>query len=320
VGPQVEGKAVTDGIDVLVVGSANVDLVVKTSAFPGPGETVVGSDFKTYPGGKGANQAVAVARLGGRTALLGCVGKDPHGKLLRETLDLAGVDTEALRSRASVPTGVALITVDASGENSIVVVPGANATLGAEDVREFEHLFRAARVVLLQLETSLEAAAKALEIAHGFGKLAILNPAPAQQVPDSFFGMTDFLTPNRSELEVLTGRTVRTEADAEFAARLLLEKGAGNVVVTLGGRGALYLGRGSKRRVQAFPVRSVDTTAAGDAFNAALALGLARGLPLTDVLLFANAAGALATTTAGAQPSLPDLGRVEKLLGHKLGL
>ncbi len=307
----------TETLDVLVVGSANVDLVVRAPVFPGPGETVVGTDFKTYPGGKGANQAVGVARLGGRTALLGCVGADTHGRFLRETLKSAGVDTRALQLREGVPTGVALITVDAGGENSIVVVPGANAALTREDVRGAEDLLRAARVVLLQLETTVEAVEEALRMARMFGKLVVLNPAPAQEIPESFFELTDFLTPNRSELAALSGRSVRSEADVEFAAAVLLEKGAENVVVTLGREGALYLGRGSKRRVQAFPVRPVDTTAAGDAFNAAFAFGLARGLALTDALLFANAAGALATTVAGAQPSLPDLQAVQGLLGRR---
>ena len=305
-------------LDVLVVGSANVDLVVTAPRMPAPGETVVGTGFATYEGGKGANQAVAVARLGGRVALLGCVGDDPYGAGLRKALVSAGVDTTGLRTRSGVPTGVAVITVDAAGENSIVVVPGANATLTPEDVLDARDLLAGSAVVLVQLETSLEAVSETLRLSRELGKVTVLNPAPAQPVPEELLGLATFLTPNRSELETLSGKAVRDVSDAELAAAVLLEKGAQNVVTTLGEAGALYLGAGSRRHVQAFPVNPVDTTAAGDAFNAAFAVALARGVSLADALVFANAAGALATTVAGAQPSLPALEAVEKLVGRAI--
>jgi ribokinase len=302
--------------EIVVVGSLNADLVTRLDRFPAPGETVTALDFAVHPGGKGANQAYAAARLGGRVAMLGCVGRDVHGERLTESLRSVGVDVSAVSRDAEAPTGMALITLDASGENQIVVVPGANARLTPELVRAHEARIAAAAVVLLQLEVPLPVVEVATRIAHDGGAAVILDPAPApaQPLPASLLKGVDFLTPNQSELQTLTGRAVASQAEA--AARSLADGSPLRVIVKMGDVGALLVDASRQSFWPALRVRAVDATGAGDAFNAALAVALAEGRPLPDAGRLAVAAGALCVTRAGAQPSMPTRQEIEAALAR----
>jgi ribokinase len=285
---------------IAVVGSLNLDLVVRVPRLPGPGETVSGDDVFSNPGGKGANQAVAAARLGRQVAMVGCVGDDQAGRDLLASLKADGVDTAHVRVVDDVPSGQAFITVSEDGENQIVVSPGANARLTVEDVRAAEGALRAAAVTLLQLEIPLEAVAAAARTAGG---TVVLNPAPVRALPEELLAAVDVLVPNRVELAQLAAAPV--PATVEEAAALADRLPAGAVVVTLGGDGALVVGRGHARHIPAVPVRPVDTTAAGDAFCGGLADALAAGAALEDAARWAARVAAAACTRPGAQASLP---------------
>jgi len=289
---------------IVVVGSLNADLVTRLERFPAPGETVTALDFTVHPGGKGANQAYAAARLGGQVAMVGSVGRDLYGERLTESLRSAGVDVTPVDRDAEAPTGMAFINVDGSGQNEIVIVPGANARLTVERVRAQEARIASAAVVLLQLEVPLPVVETAARIARDGGAVVILDPAPApvQPLPASLLGCVDFLTPNLGELETLTGRAVG--GDVEAAARRLAKGGARRVVVKMGEAGALLVDAGGPSLWPAPRVKAIDTTGAGDAFNAALAVALAEGLPLAEAGRLAVTAGALCVTRAGAQPSM----------------
>ncbi|TQL22403.1 ribokinase [Streptomyces sp. SLBN-134] len=297
--------------DLLVVGSANADLVIGVERRPAAGETVLGSDLAVHPGGKGANQAVAAARLGARTALLARVGDDGHGRLLLESQRAAGVDTAGVLV-GGAPTGVALITVDPSGDNSIVVSPGANGRLTPADVRAAGDLFRASRVVSTQLEIPLETV---LEVARNLapGSRLVLNPSPPQPLPAEVLAACDPLIVNEHEAKVILGDTAGAGDRPEDWARLLLEKGPRSVVVTLGGEGALVASPEGVARVPSVKVRAVDTTGAGDAFTAALAWRLGAGEPLAEAAAYAARVGAVAVTREGAQVSYPTAAEVAAL-------
>jgi len=297
--------------DLLVVGSANADLVIGVERRPGAGETVLGSDLAVHPGGKGANQAVAAARLGARTALLARVGDDGHGRLLMESQRAAGVDTAGVLV-GGAPTGVALITVDPSGDNSIVVSPGANGRLTPADVRAAGDLFRASRVVSTQLEIPLETV---LEVARNLapGTRLVLNPSPPQPLPAEVLAACDPLIVNEHEAKVILGDTAGAGDRPEDWARLLLEKGPRSVVVTLGGEGALVASPEGVARVPSVKVRAVDTTGAGDAFTAALAWRLGAGEPLAEAAAYAARVGAVTVTREGAQASYPTAAEVAAL-------
>ncbi|MFI2911385.1 ribokinase [Streptomyces sp. PDY-4] len=297
--------------DLLVVGSANADLVIGVERRPAAGETVLGSDLAVHPGGKGANQAVAAARLGARTALLARVGDDGHGRLLLESQRAAGVDTAGVLV-GGAPTGVALITVDPSGDNSIVVSPGANGRLTPADVRAAGDLFRASRVVSTQLEIPLETV---LEVARNLapGTRLVLNPSPPQPLPAEVLAACDPLIVNEHEAKVILGDTAGAGDRPEDWARLLLEKGPRSVVVTLGGEGALVASPEGVARVPSVKVRAVDTTGAGDAFTAALAWRLGAGEPLAEAAAYAARVGAVAVTREGAQASYPTAAEVAAL-------
>ncbi|MEU4000063.1 ribokinase [Streptomyces fungicidicus] len=297
--------------DLLVVGSANADLVIGVERRPGAGETVLGSDLAVHPGGKGANQAVAAARLGARTALLARVGDDGHGRLLMESQRAAGVDTAGVLV-GGAPTGVALITVDPSGDNSIVVSPGANGRLTPADVRAAGDLFRASRVVSTQLEIPLETV---LEVARNLapGSRLVLNPSPPQPLPAEVLAACDPLIVNEHEAKVILGDTAGAGDRPEDWARLLLEKGPRSVVVTLGGEGALVASPEGVARVPSVKVRAVDTTGAGDAFTAALAWRLGAGEPLAEAAAYAARVGAVTVTREGAQASYPTAAEVAAL-------
>ncbi len=295
---------------VLVVGSLNMDLVVGVEAQPRPSDTVLASDVATFPGGKGANQAAAAARAGGDVRMLGRVGTDDYGQGLKSALETVGVDTGFVAA-VEGQSGLAFITVDAAGENMIVVSSGANGRLGPSDLGD-EH-FEDVAVVLMQLEIPLGTVSCAAELARARGVPVVLNAAPARELPAELLKNVTYLVVNEGEAGFLAGLQVTDVSSAQVAGRKLLERGVGNVVVTLGGGGVAWVGE-SEGRSSAFEVQVVDTTAAGDAFCGALAVRLAAGEPLAEAVRFANAAGALATTKKGAQPSLPSRGAVEDLL------
>lgn len=296
--------------DLLVVGSANADLVVGVERRPGAGETVLGGDLAVHPGGKGANQAVAAARLGARTALLARVGDDGHGTLLLDSLRSAGVDTSAVLT-GGAPTGVALITVDPSGDNSIVVSPGANARLTGGDVRAAAGVLGAARVVSAQLEIPLETVAELVRSLPE-GTRFVLNPSPPRPLPAEVLAACDPLVVNEHEARVLLGDEGAGDDPAEWARRLLA-LGPRSVVVTLGARGALVCDASGARAVPSVVVDAVDTTGAGDAFTAALAWQLGAGAEPVRAAAFAARVGAAAVTRRGAQESYPTAAEVAAL-------
>lgn len=301
---------------VTVVGSLNMDLVVRAPRIPRPGETIIGGEFRTVPGGKGANQAVAAARLGAQVAMVGRVGGDAFGGLLLENLAAAGVDHTFVTRDVEAATGVALIEVDDAGQNSIVVVSGANMRLAPADVEAAAAAIGVADVLLLQLESPLETVTRAAQVAHARGVTVILNPAPARPVPAGLLGLVDVLIPNESETALLTGLPVGDQEEAQAAAAALRRMGVATVILTLGERGALLAYEGGAELFPAFDVTPVDTTAAGDAFVGGLAVALAEGRPLQEAVRWGNAAGALATTRLGAQPSLPTRQALDDMLAH----
>ncbi len=301
------------GPSVCVVGSLNIDLVVKVPRLPRVGETVSGGVFRTFPGGKGANQAVAAARLGAQVTMVGRVGEDGFGAVLVEGLQNAGIDVRHVRRTPGIATGVALIGVDPQGQNLIMVAPGANAQLTPEDVRSAREAIVGAQVVLLQLEVPIPAVLEAARIARDAGAIVCLDPAPAMPLPPEFPSLVDVIHPNETEASQLTGLEILTVEDAMQAARRLRAEGYRVAVVKIGDRGAVYASAEGHGHVPAFPVPAVDATAAGDAFAAALGVALAEGRVLPEAVRFANAAGARKVTRMGAQ-SMPSRREVEELL------
>lgn len=300
---------------IVVVGSLMMDLVVRAPRLPLPGESLLSHSFQTSPGGKGANQAVAAARLGGTVRMIGRVGYDGYGGELRDTLARDGVEIGHVRTDPGAATGVAFIAVDDGGQNSIIVASGANMRVGPGDVDDAREAIAGAGMLVLQLEVPLEASERAIAIARAAGVPVILNPAPARPLPAGLIAQVDYLIPNESEATLLTGIAVNDATSAEAAARALMAQGARTVIVTLGGKGALVVSAEATTRIAPFTVTPVDTTAAGDAFVGALAVALTEGMRLIEAARFASAAGALTVTKAGAQPSLPSLADVQALLG-----
>jgi ribokinase len=301
---------------ITVVGSLNMDLIVSAPRIPGPGETVIGGGFHTAAGGKGANQAVAAARLGAQVNMVGRVGDDTYGQVQLSNLAADGVDTTFVTVDPKAHTGVALITVDDVGENSIVVSPGANWHVSATNVEAAKAAISGADMLLLQLETQPEVVTRAIELAARHDVPVVLNPAPARPVPPELLAQVTYLIPNESETALLSGQPVADLGSAQAAARKLREMGVGTVVLTLGGKGAFLVAQKQEKHVPAFAVEVVDTTAAGDAFVAGFAVAVASGKPLLEAVRFATATGGLATTKLGAQPSLPTLAEVKRLLGE----
>jgi ribokinase len=294
---------------VLVVGSANVDYTVALPRLPVPGETVSEGTLLVNHGGKGANQAVAARRLGAEVRLVGCVGADAAGRAIVDALAAEGIGVSGVTAAEGVATGTALIAVDQAGRNQIAVAPGANRALDGSWVQARDADFSWAQVLVCQLEIPAVAVVEALTRARSHGILTILNPAPVPDSPPDLWALVDYLTPNRGEVERLGGM-----AGVAGAATALRERGVGTVVVTLGEDGALACGPSRAVPVPGFAVEAVDTTAAGDAFNAGLAVALAEGRELTTAVRFANAVGALACTRRGAQDSLPGRAAVDRLL------
>lgn len=302
--------------NIAVVGSLNMDLVAYTTRLPQVGETLLGVDFQTFPGGKGANQSVAAARLGGQVTMIGKVGRDDFGKALTENLRSNGVNTDHILVDEEHPTGTAVITVDAEGRNTIVVIAGSNYQLSPHDVEQYREVIAAAAVLLLQLETPLDTVLRAAELAHEHGVRVLLNPAPAQPLPDALYALVDVLIPNESEAALLAGSPVENAEQVAQAAAILRQKGAKNVLMTLGKQGAAWLDASGSRSIPAFPVRAVDSTAAGDAFIGGLSCALAQQLSVEEALRWGNAAGALAVTRKGAQSSLPSREELENFLAQ----
>ena len=297
--------------DIIVVGSLNMDLVIRAERMPLPGETIPGHGFQTIPGGKGANQAVAAARLGNRVAMAGRIGDDDFGTALVENLNRQGVDASPIRVDSGAATGIALIIVDDNGENSIVVAGGANLRVSPLDVDALAGLWSQARLLLLQFEVPMETIAHAMASAARHGVEIILNPAPARSVSPQLLAQADFLVPNEIEASMLSGVEVRDLASAEKAARKLQDYGVPVVIVTLGEKGALAVSGEEAFHVPARQVDAVDTTAAGDAFNGGLASALVQGFSLRGAVRYATCAGTLAATRFGAQTSLPSAEEVQ---------
>ena len=299
---------------ICVVGSLNMDLVIKAPRLPAPGETVTGGAFATFHGGKGANQAVAAARLGARVSMVGCVGDDLFGRQLLDGLREEGIDTRAVRVDRGAPSGVALITVDPAGHNTIVVAPGANRRLTVADVDAAGETIGAADVLLTQLEVPMEAVLQAARLARARGRQVVLDPAPATPLPGELYKNVSLLNPNEGEAQWLTGITVDDEAGVHAAAEVLLARGCGAVVIKLGEKGAFIASGTTRGMVEGVRVQAVDTTAAGDAFAAALAVALAEERDTVAAARFANVVGALSVTRMGAQPSLPSRDEVAALV------
>ena len=292
---------------ILVVGSSNTDLIIKVPEIPRPGETLLGGAFQTFPGGKGANQAVAAARAGGDVVFIASVGDDDYGKAAVNGYKLDNINTANIKVCKGIPSGIAMITISDKGENAITVASGANAELMPADLDEAEEAFHEADYMLVQLETPLETVRKAIELCREFNTRVILNPAPAAELPDEILAGTDIITPNETEAERLTGITVSGEDDAMRASRVLHDRGVDTVIITLGSEGAFLSDQpgGVRSMVPGFKVDAVDTTAAGDVFNGQLAVCLAEGMELIDAIRSAHAAAALSVQNLGAQSSVP---------------
>lgn len=297
---------------IVVIGSSNTDLVVRTPRIPRPGETLIGSAFMVNAGGKGANQAVAAARMGGRVTFVASVGDDQFGREAVAHYSAEGIDTRFIVSHPGVASGVALISVDDAAENSIVVAPGANALLSPADVEAAEARIAAADYVLMQLEIPMETVLRGIEVAARYGVRVILNPAPAAVIPDEVLARLDLITPNRSETELLTGLKIAGVNDALAAAEWFRARGVKRVAVTMGCNGALVMDASAAEFIPAYRVEAVDTTAAGDVFNGALAVALAEGRTLGAAARFAAAASSIAVTRQGAQRSIPQREEVDR--------
>lgn len=291
-------------MNIVVVGSINVDYSSITKNLPKKGETVLATDYYVSPGGKGANQAVAAARLGANVSMIGKVGNDANGKMMIGVLEKEGINIEGI-STADISTGSAQIALQSDGSNTIIVYPGANYCLSINDINMNRSLLKNADIIILQLEIPMEIVNFVLTIAHENEVEVILNPAPARKLDESMYRKIPILTPNETELEFLTG-----ESDVLSGAKKLIDIGISKVVVTLGEKGCIYVDENRSICVDAFNVEVVDTTAAGDAFNAALAVALSKDNDINDALVFANKVGALATTIRGAIPSLPYISQI----------
>jgi ribokinase len=282
-----------------------MDLVVQANRFPQPGETILGGEFGMFPGGKGANQAVACAKLGGNVYFLGKMGMDLFREKLVEGMSRDGVKLDHLLTDRSSPTGIALITVSGSGQNEIVVASGSNMQLRPSELTLHSAAFERAAVVLLQLEIPLPAVQRAVRMAKQYGATVILNPAPARKLPASLLKQIDILTPNETELAILTGLRVDSMTSVQRAARKLVSIGVANVIVTMGSQGSFWLNGADGEHYRAMKVKAVDTTGAGDAFNGALAYSIANGQSIDDAIRFASSVAAFSVTKMGAQSSMP---------------
>lgn len=298
----------------VVLGSINADHILNLESFPTPGETVTGHHYQVAFGGKGANQAVAAGRSGADIAFIACTGDDDIGERVRRQLERDRIDVAPVRTVNAQSTGVALIFVNAEGENVIGIHAGANAALSVEQVEAEKARIAGAQALLMQLESPLESVLAAAKIAHQHQTTVVFNPAPARHLPDELLSLIDIITPNETEAEKLTGIRVENDDDAAKAARVLHEKGIGIVMITLGSRGVWVSHDGQGRRVPGFKVQAVDTIAAGDTFNGAFVTALLEGTALDEAIRFAHAAAAIAVTRKGAQPSVPWREEIDEFL------
>lgn len=299
---------------ICVIGSLNMDLVVKVDNMPKAGQTLIGSNFKEVPGGKGANQAVAMARLNGNVSMIGKVGNDGFGQTLINALKNDKVCTNYINVENG-PTGVALITVDKNAENCIVVAPGANFNLTPNDIDENIEAIKNSDIVVVQLETPLDTIKYTLKKAKELGKYTILNPAPAVVLEDELIENVDLLTPNETELEIISGVQINCEEDIQLAAKKMIQKGVKELIVTLGSKGSLYINKEKSMFKKAYKVEAIDTTAAGDSYTGALSVAFANNKNIEEAMDFASKVGALSVMKEGAQSSLPTLKDVENFRG-----
>lgn len=298
---------------ILVVGSLNMDFVIDVEKMPVGGETVLGEGLNLVPGGKGANQAYAVGKLGGEVQMIGAVGNDVYGQMLIENLQSVGVDTSGVEMLEGVPTGNAFISVDRNGENSIIVIQGANALITPEMIDRHKDMIDECDIVIMQMEIPVSVIEYVKQIAKEKGKTVILDPAPAKDdLTEEFLEGFDVIKPNETELQILAGRKMATKEEMVEGARELLCKGIGTVIVTLGGEGALLITKDSCEEFQARKVVPVDTTAAGDSFTAAFAIELGKGSSYGDAITFGNKVSGIVVTRKGAQTSIPTMDEVRK--------
>ncbi len=301
---------------VTVVGSFMYDLVAIASRRPKTGETLIGDSFGMFLGGKGANQAIAASRAGASVTMVGRLGNDLFGDQFLEKFSEEGIKTDFVIQDTENGTGVGMPLIDASGDNSIVIIPQANMALTVENIDKAESVIADSDVLVLQCEVPMEANKRAAEIANKNDTLVILNPAPARKIPDTLLSLVDIITPNESEAEILTDMPTETNSQAMEAAHHLLSKGVETVILTLGSRGSLLLTEKMEKRIPAYSVDVIDTTAAGDAFCGALAAILSNGSIIEEAIKIANAAGALAVTKLGAEPSLPTKKDIDQLINR----
>jgi ribokinase len=303
-----------DAATIAVVGSSNMDLVVKSKRIPVTGETILGGDFIMVPGGKGANQAVAAAKLGAEVFFIAKLGDDIFGLQSLNNFKKEGVNTKYVLQTQEAPSGVALIMVDDEGNNLIVVAPGANHKLSPEDVKEAESDIASSGALVAQLEVPIETIEFAAGLANKSDVPFILDPAPAQELSPELLGMVDVLTPNETEAQILTGIEVKDQSSAEAAAKKLLEFGIKTVILTMGASGYLLADKEGAEFVGARKVTAADSTAAGDAFTGSLAVGLAKGQTPAEAAMFANNVAAVSVTRMGAQPSMPTVEEIDRFI------
>lgn len=303
-------------MSIAVLGSINMDLVAQTPRLPAPGETLTGHDFFTAPGGKGANQAVAAARLGSSVFMIGRVGGDVFGEALLDSLEHNRVNIDKVFKEPEQSSGVALIAVDDNAENNIIVVPGANGLVGDADISHLSEILPKIDVLLLQLEIPIEAVISAAQAAQKHGVKVILDPAPAQPLPPEIYNYIDIITPNETEASLLVGFPVQSQNDAAKAAKKIMSLGVPQIIIKMGAKGVYWANAEANEFFPAYEVDAVDTVAAGDAFNGGLAVALREGLPLPEAISWGMAAGALSATKHGAQPSMPDRESLERLINR----
>jgi ribokinase len=299
---------------ILVIGSFMTDLVVQTSKVPVEGETIIGNTFNRFTGGKGANQAVAAARLGGDVTMIGKLGEDDFGREHIDALKFENINHHSILFDSQASTGVGNVVIDSNGNNRIIVVPGANLKLSEKDIEAFENVIINSDIVVLQLEVPIKTVYKSIELANKHGKTIILNPAPAQPIDQKYMDKVDYFVPNETEASLLTNIEVSNLETAEKAAEALLLQGYKNVIITLGSKGVIFKNNTEMKFVKAYTVKAVDTTAAGDSFIGSFAYGLSNNMSIEQSLNLAVAASALTVTKLGAQPSLPKIDDVNELL------
>jgi len=301
---------------ICVIGSINMDLTAFVDRFPSPGETITGNRFGNYPGGKGANQAVAVARLGGDVTMVGKIGDDIYGKEYLKVFKDNQVKSEGVAIQNVVPTGIAVIEVDSSGENHIIIIPGANNFVDIAFIDSQFKLLSQCDIFLFQLEIPLETVLYAMKRLKELNKIIIFDPAPAKPLPEEIYNYIDFITPNETEIQILTGVKIVNDNDLREASNILLHKGVKTIIAKAGKKGAYIINKTSIKHILGFKVTAIDTTAAGDSFNGGFAFSLSKGSNIEESVIFANAVAALSTTALGAQGAMPTINQVNELKGE----